>query len=140
MSVPENVVVYADGSPSGLSRMLGELIRQNLAREPGRMRLLRPAVFAVEAPDAKVAVTLIVGIGGVRVAEGVDGAAHVRVRADSARLLAIAGAPLRFGYPDVLSRRGRDVLADILRGRVRIGGLLRHPVLVARLTCLLSAR
>ena len=140
MSVPEDVVVYSDGSPSGLSRMLGDLIKQNLVREPGRMRLLRPAVFAIEAPDAQVGVTLVIGIGGVRVAEGADGAAQVRVRADSLRLLAISGSPLRFGYPDVLSRQGRDVLADILRGRVRIGGLLRHPALVARLTSLLSAR
>ncbi len=138
--VPEGVVVYADASPSGLSRMLGDLIEQNLAREPGRRRLLKPAVFSIEAPDAQVGVTLHVGTAGVRVTEGVDSTAQVRVRADSARLLAIAGAPLRFGYPDVLSRRGRGVIADILRGRVRIAGLLRHPALVARLTVLLSAR
>ena len=136
----EGVVVYANGSPSGLSRMLGDLIEQNLAREPGRRRLLKPAVFSIEAPDAQVEVTLYVGTAGVRVAEGVDGTAQVRVRADSARLLAIAGTPLRFGYPDVLSSGGRGVITDILRGRVRIAGLLRHPALVAQLTVLLSAR
>lgn len=135
-----SVVVYSDASPSGLASMLGVLIEQNLARDLGRRRLLKHAVFTIEAPDAEVAVTLHVGTDGVRVAEGADGAAQVRVAADSSRLLAIAGAPLRFGFPDLLTSQGRGVIADILRGRVRIGGLLRHPVLVARLTILLSAR
>jgi hypothetical protein len=134
------MVVYADASPSGLAAMLGSLIDQNLAREPGRRRLMRRSVFAIEAPDAGVSVTLHVAPTGVRVADGIDGSAQVRVRADSARLLAIAGAPLRFGLPDVLSAQGRDVIADIARGRVRITGLIFHPVLVARLTTLLSAR
>ena len=135
-----SVVVYADPAPSGLASMLGGLIEQNLARDPARGRLLRPGVFAIEAPDAGAAVTLHVGSGGVRVEGGVDPAAPVRVRADSARLLAIAGAPLRFGLPDPLRAEGRAVVASILRRRVRIAGLLRHPVLVARLTALLSAR
>jgi len=135
-----SVVVYADPSPSGLSSMLGGLIEQNLVREPGRRRLLRPAVFTIEAPDAQVAVTLQVGTNQVRVADGADDTAQVRVTADSGRLLAIAGAPLRFGFPDLFHAQGRRVIADILRGRVRIEGLLRHPALVARLTMLLSAR
>ncbi|MEA2555787.1 MAG: hypothetical protein QOI60_1118 [Actinomycetota bacterium] len=139
MSAPP-LVVYADPSPSGLAAMLGGLIDQNLARQPGRLRLLKPSVFAVEAPDADVAVTLHVGRQGVRVADGIDPSAQVRVRADSARLLMMAGAPLRFGLPDVLSLQGRDVIADIARGRVRITGLVLHPVRVARLTTLLSAR
>jgi hypothetical protein len=120
--------------------MLGGLIDQNLARQPSRLRLLKQSVFAIEAPDADVAVTLHVGPEGVRVADGIDPPAQVRVRADSARLLAIAGAPLRFGLPDVLSAQGRDVIADIACRRVRISGLFSHPVLVSRLTTLLSAR
>jgi hypothetical protein len=140
VSVREPVVVYADASPSGLAAMLGGLIDQNLVRDPGRRRLMKRSVFAIEAPDAGVAVTLHVAPEGVRVADGFDEAAQVRVRADSARLLAIAGAPLRFGLPDLLSAQGRDVIADIARGRVRITGLVLHPVRVARLTTLLSAR
>jgi hypothetical protein len=133
-------VIYADAVPTGLASMLGGLIEQNLARDPGRRRLLRSAVYTIEAPDAGVAVTLHVDPTGVRVAEGPDPTASVRVRADSARLLSIAGVPLRFGFPDALTGPGRSVLADILRGKVRIGGLVRHPMLVSRLTLLLSAR
>jgi hypothetical protein len=133
-------VVYADAAPGGLASMLGGLIEQNLARDPGRRRLLRSAVYTIEATDAAVAVTLHVDPGGVRVADGPDPAASVRVRADSARLLEIAGVPLLFGFPDVFTGAGRSVLADIVRGRVRIGGLVRHPRLVSRLTLLLSAR
>ena len=135
-----SVVVYADPVPSGLASMLGRLIEQNLSRDPARLRLLKGAVFSIEAPDAEVAVTLYVDVDGVRVAGEADPAARVRVCADSVRLLAISGAPLRFGLPDLLTPQGRAVVADILRRRVRIIGLLRHPVLVTRLTMLLSAR
>lgn len=134
-----SVIVYVDRAPSALATMLGGLIEQNLARDPDRCHLLKPATYSIEAPDAEAGVTLHVDADGVRVADGVDPGAHVRVSADSARLLAIAGAPLRFGLPDVLMAQGRAVLADILRRRVRIAGLLRHPVLVSRLTGLLSA-
>lgn len=140
MIEPGEPVVYVDPSPSGLSSMLGGLIEQNLARAPERRGLLKPAVYTIEAPDAHVTVTLRVSPDRVRVADGADPTAHVRITADSARLLSIAAAPLRFGLPDLQNSQGRRVIADILCRRVRIVGLLRHPVLVSRLTALLSAR
>jgi hypothetical protein len=63
---------------------------------------------------------------------------HVRVRADAERLLAITNAPLRFGLPDPTSAEGRAVLLDLVARRVRVGGLLRHPVRLARSMSLLS--
>jgi hypothetical protein len=132
-------VAYAE-SPSGLSSMLGDLIEQNLARDPSRRRLLKPSVYAIEATDAQIAVTLRVHRHGVRIEEGLDPTAVVRIRADSSALLSIPAAPLRLGFPDLASPQGRRVLGDILRGRVKISGLIRHPALVTRLTLLLSAR
>jgi hypothetical protein len=64
--------------------------------------------------------------------------AHVRVRADSERLLAITSAPLRLGLPDPMRSEGRAVLRDLVLRRVLVRGLLRHPIRVARFTSLLS--
>ncbi len=58
--------------------------------------------------------------------------------ADSGRLLDLTTAPLRFGLPDVMTSEGRAVVRDLLVRRLRIGGLLRHPLRLARLTQLLS--
>jgi hypothetical protein len=133
-------VVFADAEPSGLGTMLGGLLEQNLERDPTRKRLLTPTLVSIEAPDAEVAVTLRILPGRVLVADGARPGAHLVIAADSARLLALTDAPLRFGLPDPLQAQGRAVLADVLARRVRIRGMISHPRRLARLTMLLSVR
>jgi hypothetical protein len=132
-------VTYGDPEPSGLARMLGQLIEQNLARDPSRRRLLRPAVVTIESTDADVTVTLRFTGDGVQLTEGSAARAHVLVRADSAALLDLAASPLLLGLPSPLDARGRSLLLDITRRRVRVRGLARHLPAVRRLTMLLSA-
>ena len=133
------MVAYEDAEPSGLALMLGGLIEQNLARDPGRRRLLRSSVVAIEARDAEVSVTIMLAPGGALIGGGFDRGAHVRIRTDSARLLALATAPLRFGLPDPFSRAGREVVRDIAARRIEVAGMISHPRRLARLTMLLSA-
>lgn len=131
-------VRFAQEDPSGLASMLGELIAQNLSRDPQRRRLLRPSISSIEVPDADVAATIRLTPSQVTIADGLDATATVRVRASSDRLMALVAAPLRFGLPDVLHTEGRSVVADLIRGRIRVHGLIRHPRQVARLTMVLS--
>lgn len=131
-------VVYATDEPSGLATMVGSLIDQNLERDPTRRRLLRRSMVAITVPDAGVAITVRMSPGGVEVRDGADPAAQVAITADSERLLGLTSAPLRFGLPDPIDPRGRAVLRDVLSGRIRIRGLLRHPRRLARLSALLS--
>jgi hypothetical protein len=125
--------------PSGFAALVADLIEQNLARDPGRRRLLRRCVAVLEAPDADVTVHLRLADDGVRVGDGDVPDAHLRVRSDAERLLALTAAPLRLGLPDVATPQGRAVVRDLLAGRLRIRGLMAHPVRLARLTKLLSA-
>ncbi len=123
---------------SGLAVMVGMLIEQNLERDPSRRRLLRPSVACLSATDAEVSVTIRISPGRVEISDGLADDAHVMVISDSARLLDLTTAPLRFGLPDVLDPRGRTVLGDVLSRRMRIRGSLRHPRRMARLASLLS--
>jgi hypothetical protein len=120
--------------------MVGGLIEANLARHPERVRLLRPAVIDLSAPDAAVSVTLSIEPGRIRVSSGDHPSvrSHVHVRAPAEDLLLLASVPLRFGLPDPLRRGGRTVLARVIRGRIRIQGLVRHPSTLSRLSRLLS--
>jgi hypothetical protein len=125
-------------APSGLATMVAELIEQNLARDPARRMLLRPSVAVLDASDADVTVFLRIRPDGVRVGDGDVPDAHLRVRSDAGRLLGLTTVPLRFGLPDLLEPAGRAIAVDLLRRRLRIRGLLRHPLRLARLTKLLS--
>jgi hypothetical protein len=131
-------LVHVDPNANGLPAMLGQLIEQNLARDPRRRRLLRPAVVSIRVPDASVSASLHIRPGGIDVRPGLDPGAQVVIRADADRVLALTAVPLRFGFPDVLSTDGRAVVADLLAGRTRGRGLVRHPLRVARLSMLLS--
>ena len=132
------IVTVVGSEPSGLASMVAELIEQNLARDPERRRLLRPSVAVLDAPDAEVNVFLRIDPTGIRVGDGDVPDAHVRIRSDSGRLLDLTTAPLRFGLPDALTPEGRAIVRDLLARRLRIRGLLRHPLRLARLTELLS--
>lgn len=133
-------VVQIEGADevSGLAVMVGTLIEQNLERDPSRRRLLRPSVACLSATDADVSVTIRTSPGRVEISDGLADDAQVTIISDSARLLDLTAAPLRFGLPDAFDPRGRAVLGNVLRRRVRIRGMVRHPRRVARLASLLS--
>lgn len=130
-------VTYADGEPNGLASLVGGLIAGNLAAHPARVALLRPARIRLTGRDAEVTIALAFGAGSVTIANGRGPTPHLDVEADAEGLLGLAGAPLRFGFPDALRPEGRAVLAALLRGDLRVG-LLRHPVRLARFARLLS--
>jgi hypothetical protein len=131
-------ITVVGGEPSGLASMVADLIEQNLARDPTRTALLRRSVAVLDAPDADVTVFLRIERDGVRVGDGEVPDAHLRIRSDSGRLLDLTTVPLRAGLPDPLRPEGRAIVGDLLRRRIRIRGLLRHPLRLVRLTKLLS--
>ncbi len=133
-------VVHIDGAEevSGLAVMVGTLIEQNLERDPSRLRLLRPSLACLSATDADVSITIRTSPGRVEISDGLVDDAQVTITSDSARLLDLTAAPLRFGLPDAFDPRGRAMLGNVISRRVRIRGMVRHPRLVARLASLLS--
>lgn len=132
-------IALADREPNGLAEMLAGLLEANLASDPRRERLLRPAVVDLEVVDAEVEATVRISPGSVEIANGAaDPNADVRIRARAQDLLAMAAAPLLFGLPNPLRRDGRSIVGRLLRRHVRIAGLVRHPVVVSRFARLLS--
>jgi hypothetical protein len=133
------VTVRLDEEPNGLATMLAGLLEANLERHPARRALLRDAVFHLAATDARVSATIRTARGRVRVRNGrAPSPPHVSVRASSSVLLSLASVSLRAGLPDPMTRQGRTVLRRIAVGRIRIRGMLAHPVRLSRLARLLS--
>ena len=132
-------VRFADAEPNGLADLVGRLIDANLHEYPDRRRLLGSSVVELSASDADMHATLVLTSEGVVVSNGrANGRAHLRVRADAYDLVEFAAAPLRVGLPDVFDAEGRAALGRVLRGHVRVSGMLRHPVRLSRFNRLLS--
>jgi hypothetical protein len=133
------VTVRLDEEPNGLATILARLVEANLEHHPARRALLRDDVFHLAATDALVSATISTARGRVRVSNGRDPVRpHVSVRASSSDLMSLASVSLRAGFPDPMTREGRTVLRRIAFGRIRIRGMLAHPVRLSRLARLLS--
>lgn len=134
------VVSFADPEPNGLAELVGRLLEANLSSSPERRRFLGPAVVVLVARDAEVSVTVRVRRDGAEVSNGAaEEGVHVRVEGLGQDLIDLATVPLRLGLPDLTRRAGRATVARILRGDVRVSGVLRHPLRTSRFLRLLSA-
>jgi hypothetical protein len=140
-------VRFADAEPNGLADLVGRLIETNLETEHGRRRLLRDTIVLLQASDAGIEATVTLSSAGVDVANGpakwpAKGRGgrrpHLVIAADAYDLIDLAGAPLRFGFPDVMRPQGRSVIRRIATRRVRVSGMLTHPIRLSRFTRLLS--
>jgi hypothetical protein len=131
-------VRYLDDEPNGLATMIGALIEANLAAHPERRRLLRRGSIGILARDADVALTLRLAPDRVSVANGLRGRPQVVIEADSETLTELTSVPLRFGFPDATKPEGRAVTQELLKRRLKVHGLTRHPGVVSRLNRLLS--
>ena len=132
-------VQYPDPEPNGLATMLGGLIEANLTAHPERATLLQKrATFAIVAPDVDVSVSIRLYRGTVTVRNGVIGRPDVMIRANSEDLIKLSAVPLRWGLPDLRTKEGRDVNRKLMKGQLKVKGLLAHPGKLARLNKLMS--
>jgi hypothetical protein len=132
-------VQYPDPEPNGLATMMGGLIEANLTAHPERSALLQKrATFAIVAPDVDVSVSIRLYRGTVTVRNGVIGRPDVMIRANSEDLIGMSAVPLRWGLPDLRTKEGREVNRKLMKGQLKVKGLLAHPGKLARLNKLMS--
>lgn len=124
----------------GLGAVLAGLVRGNIERDPARARLLRGRLgrVNVRALDAGVAAGILLGGGRFRVRGTPLPEPHLDVACDSETLMSLSSVPLRFGLPDVGTPEGRAVVAKMLRGDLRVRGMLLNLPVLMRLQRLLS--
>jgi hypothetical protein len=125
---------------TGLAAMLSDLIRQNLEEKPDKRSDLEKLdiVVSIEVSDADVSVRLSFRGGTVALRNAEAGAADIRISATAETVLSLCSLRIRRGIPMLVNRDGLAMLGKILSGKLRIGGLLLHPVQLLRFTRLMS--
>jgi hypothetical protein len=133
------MVEYPDAEPNGLASMLGGIVDGSLKAHPDRERLLASvSTYGIRARDIGVEVSIRLAPGKVTVRNGIIGKPQILVEADAETLVGLSSVPLRFGLPDITTKEGRDVNGKLLRGRLKVRGLLLHPRKLATLNKLLT--
>lgn len=120
--------------------IIAELLRENLAQHPGKRELLRKmrGEVVIDLTDIETIVTLVFAGGRLRIDPGAPESPSLAVRTASAQVMDLNALRITGGIPWAFDEAGRKVVAHLMAGRLRIEGMFRHPLLLIRLTNLMS--
>jgi hypothetical protein len=132
--------VVTDPDLEGLGAMLADLVRGNLEADPSRARLLDgvSGTVNVRARDADVEVGMEFRDGRLHVHATPFPNPKLSIVTDAETLMGMSTVPLRFGMPDVAHSDGRAVVQKMIRGNLKVRGIMRGLPLMVRLQKLLS--
>jgi hypothetical protein len=120
--------------------ILADLLRENLAQHPEKregFRKMRGAVV-IDLVDIETVVTLVFTGEGLRIEGGESKNPDLIIRTASDRVMDLNALRIVGGLPWYFDEAGRKVLGHLFTGRLKIGGMFTHPVLLTRLTIVMS--
>jgi hypothetical protein len=135
-------VTYAEGGDaSAFARVLGGLIEANISSRPEKRRDFDnlQARVCVYVTDIDEGVTLDFDGGSLLVRSSLEEGCDVTIRADAETVMQLSNIRIGFaGMPNYFDSTGRDVVARMFRGRLRINGLLGNLTTLNQVTRLFS--
>jgi hypothetical protein len=137
---PVGQIELDEGTTSELALALRDALARNVERSDGRRALekLHGRVL-VRAEDHDRAVTIDVEESQIRIADGEQPDARIRIVGDEDAILALTRVPFRGPVPEAWSPAGRLALKRQLGGELTIRGLVLRSPSVLRLLRLLAA-
>ena len=120
--------------------IIAELLATNLERHPEKQEVFRrmQGAVAIDLNDIETAVTLVFGEGLLRIDAGIVGTPALIIRTASDRVTDLNALRIVGGLPWYFDEAGRRVVAHLLTGRLKIEGMFGHPLLLTRLTKIMS--
>ena len=132
--------VIENRADAPFASILAELLSSNLAQHPGKMEVFRKirGAVAIDLPDIEAAVTLVFEGGRLRIEEGIAGSPDLVIRTESDRVMDLNALRIVGGLPWYFDGAGRKVLGHLASGKLKIEGMFSHPILLTRLTKVMS--
>jgi len=120
--------------------ILADLLTGNLAQNPGKQAVFRRmrGCVAIDLADIETAVTLVFEGERLRIEVGINASPDLIIRTASDRVMDLNALRIVGGLPWYFDEAGRKVVAHLLTGRLKIDGMFTHPVLLIRLTNIMS--
>jgi hypothetical protein len=120
--------------------ILADLLTANLTQHPEKCEVFRKmrGGVAIDLVDIETVVTLIFTGGALRIEAGVVENPVLVIRTASDRVMDLNALRVVGGLPWYFDEAGLKVVAHLLTGRLKIEGMFAHPVLLTRLTIIMS--
>ncbi len=125
---------------NGLAAMIRDLMSQNIGNHPGRAKDLTAlnGNIAISARDIEVSLTLECNKGSVVIYDGIKQPCKLTIETDSDNILKLSTLKIKAGLPYYFDKTGREILGMLFNGKLKIQGLLKHPLLLTHITKLFS--
>ena len=134
-------VVYSDREPSAFASMLGGLIQANVENSAAKKKDFESlaAKVGIWVTDIDEGVTLDFHSGSLVVHNGLHGKRDITIRAEADTVMNLSNLRIGlFGMPVYYDEVGRGVAAKLLRGKLRIDGLLGNLATLNTVTRIFS--
>jgi hypothetical protein len=137
------LVLYADDEPTAFASMLGGLIEANVRTRPKKARDFESLVarVGIAVTDIDEAVTLDFKGGRLIVHNGLKSRRTLTIRTDAETVMSLSNLKIGpLGLPVYYDSVGRGVAAKLMRGKLRIDGLLPNVMTLNAVTRLFSVQ
>lgn len=137
------LVEYASKEPSAFAEMLGGLIGANVMARPEKKRDFDALVARVGiwVTDIDEGVTLAFDAGKLTVYNGLEPGRTLTIRAEAETVMSLSNLRIGlFGMPVYYDDVGRGVAAKLLRGKLKIDGMLSNVATLNRVTRIFSVQ
>ena len=127
-------VDIAEGAEEiGLAVMLRDLLIQNLEQNPHKIsdfsKLNIP--IGLHVFDVEIKLTLDFSNESLTIINGVTGQGGLNITADSGTLMNLSNQRIKWGLPYYFDESGKEILAAMKNGRLKVKGMLRYfPTLI----------
>jgi len=122
------------------SFIISELLSSNIEQKAEKMRTFKSmyGVVAIYLVDIEAAVSLIFAGGTLSIVPGIAGKPDIIIKTDSDKVMGLNLISVRLGLPYYFDKAGLTVLKQLLSGDIKIKGMLAHPILLTKLTKIMS--
>jgi hypothetical protein len=137
------LVDYADKEPSAFASMLGGLIDANVKNSADKRRDFESLVARVGifVNDIDEGVTLDFKGGTLTMHNGLKPRRTITIRTDAETVMSLSNLKIGlFGMPVYYDEVGRGVAAKLLRGKLKIDGLVPNIITLNKVTRIFSVQ
>ncbi|HOS98129.1 MAG TPA: hypothetical protein PLR71_13960 [Deltaproteobacteria bacterium] len=122
------------------SYVITDLLSSNLQQKPDKMKTFQNmwGVVGLNLPDIEAAITMIFAGGRVRIEPGIVGKPDLVINSSSEKIISLNAINIKFGLPYYFDEAGLNVLKQLASGELKIQGMFTHPILLTRLTKIMS--
>ena len=133
-----NITNHASDVP--FSFIVQELLTSNIEKSETKYATYKKmrGIAVIDLPDIETAISLHFNKGSLTIEPGVSPGAAILIRTSSDKVMDLNVLNIRWGLPYYFNEAGRKVLSLIFSGKIKIKGLLTHPILLTYLTIIMS--